>query len=301
MQVKDITGIRFTARWTTQKQGNLPVGNRLLAQIVVNNQGVFTAIAVVLPHGATGKGGQELHRRRVRGIGGHHDGVLHGAVLFELAYHRGHRRGLLANRDVDTLNTRTFLVDDGIDGNGRLAHLAITDNQLALAAADRHHGVDGFQTDLYRLIDGLPGDNTGRDFFQRIACRGVYRTLAVDGIAQGIDHAALQFRAYRHLQNPRRAAAALAFRQSLVVTENNRAHGIAFEVQRHAVNAAVEFDHFPVHHVGQTVNADNAVADGDDRADVARFAADVELIDSLANQLADFRWIQLLHDLFLKT
>jgi hypothetical protein len=38
----------------------------------------------------------------------------------------------------------------------------------------------------------------------------------------------------------------------------------------------------------------------DNGALVAGFTADVELIDSLANQIADFRRVQLLHDGILK-
>ena len=64
----------------------------------------------------------------------------HGAVLFELAHHVGDRALLLADGDVDALNARALLIDDGIDGHRGLAGLAVADDELALAAADRHHG-----------------------------------------------------------------------------------------------------------------------------------------------------------------
>ena len=63
-------------------------------------------------------------------------------VLLQGAHDVGDRRHLLADGDVDTLNTGVLLIDDGVDGNRGLADLPIADDQLALPAADRHHGVD---------------------------------------------------------------------------------------------------------------------------------------------------------------
>ena len=51
---------------------------------------------------------------------------------------------LLADGDVDAdARLCRLLVDDGVDGDGGLAGLAVADDQLALAAADGDHGVDG--------------------------------------------------------------------------------------------------------------------------------------------------------------
>ena len=60
---------------------------------------------------------------------------------------------LLTNGHVDTFNAGAFLVDDGVDGNSGLTGLTVTDDQLALTATDRHHGIDGLQAGLHRLID----------------------------------------------------------------------------------------------------------------------------------------------------
>ena len=62
-----------------------------------------------------------------------------------------------------------LLIDDRVDGDGRLAGLAVADDQLALAAADRRHGVDGLDAGLQRLIDRLPAGDAGGDRFDRPA------------------------------------------------------------------------------------------------------------------------------------
>ena len=74
-------------------------------------------------------------------------------------------RLLLADRDVDANRADgspalpsfglvdARLVDDRVDGDGRLAGGAVADDQLALAAADRNHRVDRHDAGLHRLAD----------------------------------------------------------------------------------------------------------------------------------------------------
>ena len=59
------------------------------------------------------------------------------APLFPVSYHVGDGGSLLAHRHVDTEHVLTLLVDDGVNGHRGLAGLAVADDELALAAADR--------------------------------------------------------------------------------------------------------------------------------------------------------------------
>src|SRR3546814_3363334 len=54
------------------------------------------------------------------------------------------------------------LVDDRVDGDGGLAGLPVADDQLALAAADGGHGVDGLDAGLQRLVHRLALDDARR-------------------------------------------------------------------------------------------------------------------------------------------
>src|SRR3546814_18307053 len=90
------------------------------------------------------------HRGRLGGAGGDHDGVGHRAVFFQLAHHVGDRAVLLADRDVDALNAGALLVSDRVDRPRGLAGLAVADDQLELAAADRDYRVHGLLVGLSR-------------------------------------------------------------------------------------------------------------------------------------------------------
>ena len=69
------------------------------------------------------------------------------------------RRHALADRDVDRDDVRVLVVDDRVDRDRRLAGLAVADDQLALAAADRDHRVDRLQAGLHRLLHRLALDD----------------------------------------------------------------------------------------------------------------------------------------------
>src|SRR5690606_31979851 len=207
-------------------------------------------------------------------------------------------RGLLADRDVDALDAGTALVDDRVDRNGGLARLAVADDQLALAAADRHHRVDGLEPGLHRLVDGFSRDDAGRDFLDRRRLRGFDRALAVDRLAQGIHDAAEQRFADRHFENAARRLDGVAFGDVLVVSEHDRADRILLEVQRQSERVLGELEHFAVACVGEPVNAHDAVGHADDGADVPRFRGRFEILDALFDQLADFGSFEC-HVLFL--
>ena len=103
-----------------------------------------------------------LNGRRLRRRRSHHDRVVHGAVGLQGGHGLRHRRALLADGDVDALHALALLVDDRVDGDGGLARLAVADDQLALAPADRGHGVDGLDPRLEGLLHRLAGHDARR-------------------------------------------------------------------------------------------------------------------------------------------
>src|SRR3546814_5571133 len=68
---------------------------------------------------------------------------------------------------------------DLVDRHRGLAGLAVADDQLALAAADRDHRVDGLVAGLHRLRHALACDHARGDGFHRRGLRGRDRALAV--------------------------------------------------------------------------------------------------------------------------
>src|SRR5690554_901361 len=300
VQVEHVTGIGFTSGRTAQQQGDLTIGPGLLGQVVINDQCVFTAVTEVLAHGTAGVRRQVLHGSRVGSAGGNDDGVFHRAVLFQLTYDVGNSGLLLADGHVDTLNAGTFLGDDRVNRHCSLTSLAVTDDQLPLAAADGDHGVNGFVTSLNRLVNGLTGDYTRGDLFNRVGQLGFNRAFAVDGVTQCVDHTSQQFRTYRYFQNTAGTTGLHALSQSQVVTQNDRTYGITLQVQSQTIDATFKFDHLTVHDVGETVDQNDTVRNAYDRTFGTRFSRNVEFLNTLLDDLADLGWIQLLHAFVLK-
>ena len=86
-------------------------------------------------------------------------------MIFERLHHLGYRRAFLADRDVDADDISALLVDDRVERDSRLSRLAVPDDQLALSAADRDHGVDGFDSGLQGLLHAAPVHDAGGDAF----------------------------------------------------------------------------------------------------------------------------------------
>ena len=102
----------------------------------------------------------------------------------------GHGRALLADGDVDADDAGALLIDDGVHRDGRLAGAAVADDQLALAAADRDHRVDGLDAGLERLLHRLPHDDARRHHLDLARVRGLDGAPAVHRAAQRVHHPA---------------------------------------------------------------------------------------------------------------
>jgi hypothetical protein len=160
-----------------------------------------------LTDGGTGERSKVLERSGLRGSGSDDDGVLHGVVLLEGLDELGDGRSLLANGDVDTVKllllvvavVPSLLVEDGVKTNGSLTGLTITNDQLTLSSADGNHGVDGLETSLDGLVDGLSGQNTGSLELSTALLGGLDGTLAVDGVTESVDDTAEHLRADRNI------------------------------------------------------------------------------------------------------
>ena len=82
------------------------------------------------------------------------------------------------------------MIDDRVDRDGGFTGLAVADDQLTLAAADRHHRVDRLETGLKRLFHGLTVDDAGSDTLDRKVRVGNDLAGFVDRIAESVDNAA---------------------------------------------------------------------------------------------------------------
>ena len=296
VQIEHVARIGLAARRAAQQQRHLAVGDGLLGQIVIDDHGVHAVVAEVFAHGAAGERRQELHRRRIGRGGGDDDRVFQRALLLQHLDELRDGRALLADRDIDAvqldllvgLRVERLLVEDGVERDRGLAGLAVADDQLALAAADRDERVDRLQPRRHRLVHRLARNDAGRLDVDAHALVGLDRALAVDRIAERVDDAAEQALADRHVDDGAGALDGLAFLDLAVVAEDHDADVVDFEVERHAADAVLELDHLAGLHVVEAVDAGDAVADRQHLADFGDFRLLAEILDLVLQDRGDF-------------
>ncbi len=288
VQIEDVARVRLAARRTPQQQGDFAVRLRVLRQVVVDAQRMAAAVAEKLAHRACGIRSDVQQRRGIGGAGRDDDAVAERVGLFEDAHHLRDRRLLLADRVVDADDVLVALIDDGVDGHRGLAGLPVADDQLALAAADRHHRVDRFEAGLQRLAHRLAIDDARRDALDRHEGLRRNRTLAVDRLPQRIDDAAEQLFADGHRDDAAGALHDVAFLDLRVLAEQHGADAVFLEVQRDAEDAVRKLEHLAGHGALDAVHARDAVAERHDAADFGDVHLDGVAADLLADDLGNF-------------
>ena len=295
MQIEHVTRIGFAARRTAQQQRHLTIGNGLLRQIVIENDGMHAIVTEVFAHGAARIGCQELHRRRIGSGGRDNDGILQRALFFQRLHQLGDGGTLLTNGDIDAIKLLRFiitgidglLVDDGVHDNGGLAGLAVTDDQLALATANWDQGVNRLDAGLHRLMHRFARDDARRLHLGAHAHHVSERTLAINWVAEAIHNATQQALAHGHVHNVTGTADRIAFLNRKVGAENHDADIVGFKVQRHALHAGGwKIHQLTCHDILQPINAGDAIADTQHSANLSNIRFSVKASDLL---LEDFR------------
>ena len=177
-----------------------------------------------------------------------------------------HRGALLADGHIDAVHRIAgleglALVDDGVDGDGRLARLAVSDDELTLTAADGNHGIDGLQARLERLGHRLAEDDARRLALQRhVQLLPLDGAQAVQRIAQRVNHAAQHLVVHAHGSDAARAAHHHAFLQQVRGAHEHGAHVVGLQVHHHGHHAVAAVQQFAGFRVVQSVDAHHTVA-----------------------------------------
>ena len=297
VEIEHVARISLAARRAAQQERHLAVGDGLLGQIVVDDHRMHAVVAEVFAHGAAGERRQELHRSGIGSSGGDHDRIIESALLLQDLDELRHRRALLSDRDIDAIEldllvagrVQRLLVEDGVERDGGLAGLAIADDELALAAADRDQRIDRLQSGRHRLVHRFARNDAGRFHVDARLRLRLDRSFAVDRLAECVDDAAEQSFADRHFDDGAGALDRLPFRNLAVGAEDHDADVVGFEVERHAFDAAFELDHLAGLHIVEAVDAGDAVADRKHLADFGYLGFLAEVFDLLFQDGGNFR------------
>ena len=180
-----------------------------------------------------------------------------------------------------------MLVQDRVDRDRSLAGRAVADDQLALAAADVRHRVDRLDPGLERLLHRLALDDARRLPLERPGLPGVDRALPVERVPERVDDTAEQRLADRDRRDLAGAAHGVALLDLVPLAEQRDADVVLLEVEGEADDPVVELEHLERDAVLEPVDAGDAVAELEHRADLGEVRVDVELLDPLAQDGGD--------------
>ena len=288
VQVEDVAGICLASGRSADQKGQCAVSDRVLGQIIIDNQNVLALVHEILTHRASGVRSDVLQRGQLTCRCADNDRVVHCACQRQFLDQRCNGRVLLSDGDVNADNIFASLVDDGVGRNNRLTGLSVADDQLTLTLADRDHGVDCLDTGLQRLLNRLTVDDSRCRTLDRTGFGGLNRTLAVDRLTQCIDNAADQCLADRYGYNLAGALDDVAFLNALVGAQHYDGYGVLLKVLGHAVFAVAKFDELVGHTFFQTGCTCDTVADQNDRSGFALFDLCIIVLNLCLNDTADF-------------
>jgi len=233
----------------------------MLGQIVIHDQdiGAF-GIHQFFCHRAAGIGCQILQRGGRAGTGDHNRGVVHRAAGLQNIDNRSHCRHFLADRHVNAINLLAALIQNRIDCQGCFTGLPVADNQFALAAADRGHGVDRRDAGLQRLIDHLPINDRQSSKFDGSPRFGDNRAESVHRMAQRVDDTAEQSTAGRYLDRCPRALADNAFTDRVIFLQHDDTDAILLQVHGNTAGFAGKLDQLVAAAILQPAHNGDAVA-----------------------------------------
>merc|ERR1719229_1972913 len=127
-------------------------------------------------------------------------------------------------------------------------------------------GVNSLDASLHRLGHGLPGDDAGSLQANPEPLAGSKGTLAINGVAQGINDPAETLHADGDVDDGTSPLDNIALLDELVVTEDDNTNVVRLQVEGHALQARAEFHHLLSLDVLQTIDTGNTVSNGEDTA-----------------------------------
>mmetsp|Transcript_6933 Transcript_6933/g.8766 ORF Transcript_6933/g.8766 Transcript_6933/m.8766 type:complete len:245 (+) Transcript_6933:4795-5529(+) len=223
---------------------------------------MLSIVTEVFSHGGTSVWGKELKRSRVRSGGSYDNAVVHGTFLIKLSYKLGNGRSLLSNTNVDTGKriSLSLLVDNGINGNGGLTSLTITNNKLTLSTSNGDQGINGLESGKHGLGNGLSGDNSWSLNFSTRALAVVKRGTSINWLSNTINNTSKKFRSNWNIYNGSGTLDSVSLKNITIISKDYHSNIVLLKVQGHTTKTTGENNHLSCLDVGKTVNTGDTIS-----------------------------------------
>ncbi len=213
--------------------------------------------------------------------------MFHSTVLFQLAKHLSNLASLLADCNIDADQVPTLLVNNCVEGDSTLPSGTITNNELALAAANGNHGINGLDTRLNRRINALAEGDTRRNPFYWSGFGSTNRTLPINRITKSINHAADEFIAHGYLNDAASGPHLIALFDVLIVAQHHRAYGLFLKVESKAHRPIGELKQLGIASITEAMGSSHAVAGLNNDTYVSCDRRSLKLLDLLSEDGCD--------------
>ncbi len=137
--------------------------------------------------------------------------------------------------------------------------MAVTNDKLALATANRNERINRFQAGGHRLMHRFPWDNAGGFNVSNRALFGFQRAFAINWVTEAVNHTAEKLVTCWNVHNRVRPLNGVALFNVTVRTKNNDTNIVGLEVQRHSTDTTGEFNHFAGLNIVQPIHTRNTV------------------------------------------
>jgi hypothetical protein len=239
-----------------------------------------------------------LQRSGFGGGSGDDNGVLHGIVLLEGLDKLCDGRSLLANGNVDAVKllrlvlsiVPSLLVKNGIEGNSGLAGLTITNDQLTLSTSNWYHGIDGLETSLYGLVDGVSRKNTWGLKLGTTLLGSLDGSLAINGVSKSINDTTEHFNSDWNIDNLSGTLDGLSLLDQTIGTEEHNTNLSSFQVHAHSLDTGGELDKLLGLDVGHTVNTSDTITDRQNTSSLGQTGLLLHTSNSLLENGRDLCW-----------
>ena len=278
MEIEHITWVGLSAWWSSKKKRHLSVSDGLLGEIVIDDEGMLGVVSEVLTDGASRVWGKELKWGGIRGGGSNDASVVHGTLVSEDLDDVGNGRSLLTNGNVDAVkllgevitSVASLLVNDGIDGNGSLSSLSITNDELSLSSTNWHKGIDGLEAGLHGLMHGFSWDNTWSFELNSLPLNRLDWTVSINWVTKWINNSGEHAISNWDIDNGTSSLDDITLLDLSIVTKNDNTNVVSLEVKGHTHNSRLELNHLTGLNLHETKDSCNTITNGDNGTELLK-------------------------------